>query len=107
VRNTREYINRKNNNAIFTYTCLYGNFNTFTKRKKKKTKNEETKRSSYLGNAWHDLFEIWGTDVGGHLHSKNRPVSYKQHEVETGNPIVLKFGTQKGGIMAHLGTKFG
>jgi len=26
-------------------------------------------------------FEIWGTDVGGHLHSKNRLVSYKQHEV--------------------------
>jgi len=26
-------------------------------------------------------FRIWGTEVGGHLHSKNRPVSYKQHEV--------------------------
>jgi len=27
--------------------------------------------------------------------------------METGYPIALKFGTQKGGIMAHLGTKFG
>jgi len=26
-------------------------------------------------------FGIWGTDVRGHLHSKNRQVSYKQHEV--------------------------
>ena len=25
-------------------------------------------------------FGIWGTDVGGHVHSKNRLVSYKQHE---------------------------
>jgi len=27
--------------------------------------------------------------------------------VETGYPIALKFGTQEGGVMAHLGTKFG
>jgi len=27
--------------------------------------------------------------------------------VETGYLIALKFGTQKGGVMAHLGTKFG
>jgi len=26
-------------------------------------------------------FGIWGADVGGHLHSKNHLVSYKQHEV--------------------------
>ena len=26
-------------------------------------------------------FGMWGTDSGGHLHNKNRPVSYKQHEV--------------------------
>jgi len=26
--------------------------------------------------------------------------------VETDYSIALKFGTQKGGIMAHLGTKF-
>ena len=40
---------------------LYGNFNTFMKRRKKK-KHEETKPvfgSSYLGNAWRHLFEIW------------------------------------------------
>jgi len=24
---------------------------------------------------------LWGTDSGGRLHSKNHPVSYKQHEV--------------------------
>jgi len=24
---------------------------------------------------------MWGTDGGGHLHSKNRPVLYNQHEV--------------------------
>ena len=26
-------------------------------------------------------FEMWGTDSGGHLHSKNRPVSYQHHGV--------------------------
>ena len=29
------------------------------------------------------------------------------HEVEMGHPIALKFGTQKGGVRVHLGTKFG
>jgi len=29
------------------------------------------------------------------------------HKVETGYLIALKFGTQKSGVMAHLGTKFG
>jgi len=29
------------------------------------------------------------------------------HKVEMGTPIALKFGTQKGGVMAHLGTMFG
>ena len=24
---------------------------------------------------------MWYADSGGHLHNKNRPVSYKQHEV--------------------------
>jgi len=44
---------------------LYANFNTFTKRnnkKKTKKKKQETKPvfgSSYLRNAWRDLFEIW------------------------------------------------
>jgi len=57
-----------------------------TPLRKGEQKNEETKPifgSSYLVNAWHDLFEIWNLeyDVGGHLHSKNRPVSYKQHKV--------------------------
>jgi len=41
---------------------LYGNFNTLIQKKEKKKKiNEETKPtfgSSYLENAWHDLFEI-------------------------------------------------
>jgi len=42
---------------------LYGNFNTFTKRrnKQKEKKNKETKPIfgiSYLGNAWCDLVEI-------------------------------------------------
>jgi len=27
--------------------------------------------------------------------------------METGYPITLKFGTQKGGVRAHVGTKFG
>ena len=27
--------------------------------------------------------------------------------MEKGNLIALKFGTQKGGVMAHLGAKFG
>jgi len=26
-------------------------------------------------------FDMWGTDGGGHLQSKNRPVSYKQLKV--------------------------
>jgi len=52
-------------------------------RKEKKTKKlsqflevhiSETPGTIYL------KFRIWGTDVGGHLHSKNCPVSYKQHE---------------------------
>ena len=28
------------------------------------------------------------------------------HKVEMGYPIALKFGTQKGGVMVHTGTKF-
>jgi len=42
---------------------LYGNFHTKRKRRKiKQEKNQETKpifESSYLGNAWQDLVEIW------------------------------------------------
>jgi len=42
---------------------LYGNFHTKKKRRQKKKKEkEETKpvfESLYLGNAWHDLVEIW------------------------------------------------
>jgi len=66
---------------------LYGNFNTFTKRRKKKEKKTKKLsqfvevRISETPGAIDLKFGIWGTDVGGHLHSKNRPVSYKQHEV--------------------------
>jgi len=49
--------------------------------------------SLYLRNAWCDLVEIgmWDTDNGGHLHSKNRPVSCKQHEVTYAQITLLFF----------------
>ena len=61
---------------------LYGNFNTFTKRKQMKKQSQflETHISKTSG-AIYLKFEMWSTDGGGHLHSKNCPVSYKQHEV--------------------------
>ena len=33
--------------------------------------------------------------------------TFPYHNVETGYPITLKFGTQKGGLRANLGTTFG
>jgi len=62
---------------------------TFIPRRKKKQKQEKKKKlsqflkvhiSEMLG-AIYLKFEMRGTDIGGHLHSKNHPVSYKQHEV--------------------------
>ena len=38
-------------------------------------------KKTYLWSTWHDLVEILGTDGGGHFHSENRWVSYKQHDV--------------------------
>jgi len=63
---------------------LYGNFNTFTKRKKKK---KTKKLSQFLEvhisktpSTIHLKIEMWGTDGGGRLHSKNRLVSCKKYK---------------------------
>jgi len=54
---------------------------TLAPLRKEEKKNEETNPIFGSSNPWCDLFGMWGTDSGGHLHSKNRLVSYKQHEV--------------------------
>jgi len=57
---------------------LYGNFNTFTKRRKKKTKKLSQFLEIHISEmpgAIYMKFGIWGTDVEGHLLSKNRLLS--------------------------------
>jgi len=59
---------------------LYGNFDTLTKiRKKKKEKLSQFLKLYILETPGviYMKFGMWGTDGGGHLHSKNHPVSYK------------------------------
>jgi len=56
------------------------------KKQNKEKRSEETKQflEAYIletpGVIWLK-FRMWGTDSGGHLHSKNHLVSCKQHEV--------------------------
>jgi len=61
---------------------LYDNFHTKMKRKKMKKLNQFLKTYfSEIPGAIYLKFETWGTDSGGHLHSKNRLVLYKQQEI--------------------------
>jgi len=55
-------ISRQSDNPF----SLYGNFNTFTKRKKKLSQFLEVHISEMPGKK----FGMWGTDSGRHLHSK-------------------------------------
>ena len=79
--------------TTFSYTKFLGNqiarfhfMVTFTplqkeeKRKKKLSQFFKVHISEMPG-AIYLKVGIWGTDGGGHLHSKNHPVLYKQHEV--------------------------
>ena len=56
---------------------------TLAPLRKGEEKNEETLEVhiSETPDAIYLKFGIWGTEIGGHFHSKNRPVSYKQHEI--------------------------
>ena len=71
-------VSRQSNNLF----PLHGNFHTLTKRRK----NKETKQFlkvhiSEMPGEVYLKFGMWRTDSRGHLHSKNCPGFYKQHEV--------------------------
>ena len=54
---------------------LYGNFNTFKRKKTKKLSQYLEVHISKTPGTIYLKFEMWGTDGGGCLHSKSRPVS--------------------------------
>jgi len=66
---------------------FYGNFHALTKRRiKTKTKKLSQFLKVYILKTPGVIRLKFGmTDEGGHLHSKNRPVSRKQHKVTHAN----------------------
>jgi len=49
-------------------------------------------------------FGMWGTDGGGYLHSKNRPVLYKQHEAKYAQKLQYRSSSHGCGAPASWAT---